>query len=164
MLNLQVGSHPKTRVICNQFGALEVDENKSIFMPMGMIGIPNTNNLAMLSCPIEALSHCCILQSLQDDNISFIVLPLNIQSNPWINYEELTEVIIALGITLENAIVCLVLSKASKDIMTANARAPVFLDVKHQVGAQFVMPNSELSTHMPLPVGFCEARLKSHNP
>jgi flagellar assembly factor FliW len=140
------------RVLQNQFGEIIIDETKMITMPMGMIGVPETNHMALSACPIVRFGQCCILQSLDNEKIGFLILPINIDNNPWIEPEELVDALNAINIATSDAAIALVLCKDNEGNINANVRAPIFLDTKHRVGAQFVLPNQQLSTSMRLEI------------
>ncbi len=152
MLNFEI-FHNDTRksiIIPSKFGDLQINEDKAIKMPIGIIGVPNTNILALSVCPIPKLSQCFVLQSLQDRDTSFLIFPISIHNPPLYSSAELQNASLSIGISIQNVAIATILCKNQDGSITANLRAPLFFDTHDCVGAQFVMPNNKIPTSYPL--------------
>ncbi len=135
----------KKRTINNQFGEFEINLDKCIFFPSGIIGIPQASKFVLLPCPLEEFKDFMILQSLELDELSFMVLPINdIRQSEYHEKGDLENLAKALVINPENAVVVLVVSLKKtpeyKELIT-NTRAPIFIDCEAMAAVQYVLPN-----------------------
>lgn len=154
MRNLKSNSVNKTRIINNQFGEFEVDLTKELLFPTGLIGIAKASRFALLPCPIERFKDFMILQSLERDDLAFMVLPIgDIKQSEYHEAGELESSAKLLGIDPEDVAVVLIVSmKQNEDgkKLVTNTRAPIFIDSKYMAGAQYVLsnPNYEIQKEL----------------
>lgn len=85
-----------------------------------------------------------LLQSL-DSDLCMMTLPIEASSSKFHEQSDIDDAREYLGIAKEDLAMLLVVSM--KDIagakkLVANTRAPIFIDTKHQLAAQFVLPNA----------------------
>lgn len=145
MRNLNSKVVEKTRIINNQFGEFEVDLTKEILFPTGLIGIAQASKFALIPCPIEKFKDFMVLQSLERDDLAFMVLPINdIKQSEFHEDGELESAAKQIGIDPRDAAVVLVVSlknnEGAKKLVT-NTRAPIFIDCQYMAAAQFVLSN-----------------------
>jgi flagellar assembly factor FliW len=85
------------------------------------------------------------LQSLEDDNLSFIALPIDID-NKIIDRNDLEEGCSDLGFAEKDLALLLIVS-VHRDVdqvrLSANARAPIFMDSKSRKAEQYVLRNNK---------------------
>ena len=128
------------RIITSRFGELAVDTTKSIAFPRGLLGLPEKANYVIANFPSEKMQQFKILQSLDDDALAFIVLPLDTQ-NAILTEADIRTASLELQIDEANLAVMMVVSvHRSPDAvrLSVNARAPLFVDVERRVGTQYV--------------------------
>ncbi len=153
---LSTMSHPAAPIIGNllaqdgmkeslssRFGEIFYDKTNLLTFPHGLLGFPNHARFALAEFPTPGMSQFRILQSLDMHSLSFITLPLQVK-NPFIQREDITAALGDLGIAEEHAELLLVISVQrlpSRTRVTANMRAPIFVDSLRQLAAQYVFTN-----------------------
>lgn len=154
MRNLKSNPVHKTRTINNQFGEFEVDLTKELLFPTGLIGIAKASRFALLPCPIEKFKEFMILQSLERDDLAFMVLPVgDIKQSEHHEPGDLESSAKLLGIDPEDAAVVLIVSMKQSENgkkLVTNTRAPIFIDCKYMAAAQYVLsnPNYEIQKEL----------------
>lgn len=140
---------PKKTVIESRFGKLKINEDKTVCFPYGIPGIPGTSHYALADLPIrkelEKFNDFKVLQSLDDESIAFLVLPINKQ-NVFIEESDLNEARQSLAIDDSNLVTLLITSiqRTPESIdLSVNTRAPVLIDVENQLGAQYIFMNNK---------------------
>lgn len=129
----------------SRFGPISLDVTKSVFFPRGILGFPPELTFGIAEMPIEHLKHFKLLQSLNDQSISFVVLPLD-YANPWIEEEDMLAAAALHQIKPEDMVMFLILNvrkMPDKHVITANVRAPLIIDVENRVGGQYVFPHNK---------------------
>ena len=102
--------------------------------------MPNKFSFFITDFPSEKLHRFKMLQSLDDYNLSFITLPLDLQ-NGIIAAEDLSQACKELNISVENLAILLIVSVhrgAQKVSLSVNARAPILIDSSMRLAAQHV--------------------------
>ncbi len=126
-----------------RFGEVMVDVSKSIIFPRGLLGIPDKQRYAVTRFPSAKMAQFKMLQSLDDHQLSFITLPLDIE-NSIISSADIKAVAADMQIALEDLAVLLIVSvhrSPDQVRLSANARAPLFMDAKRKIGVQHVFQN-----------------------
>lgn len=129
--------------IQSRFGEVSVDISKAITFPRGLLGMPSKENFVLTKFNSAKMEQFKLLQSLDELQLSFITLPLDMNNNI-IGINDIRETAKGLGVAPEDLVVLLIVSvHRSPDSvkLSVNARAPLFLDVKHKVGMQYVFAN-----------------------
>jgi flagellar assembly factor FliW len=133
------------QTIHSRFGDLVVDTRNTIMFSRGLLGMPDKQHYVLCNFPNEKMQQFKLLQSLDDKALSFITLPLDID-NPIIEKNDVLMGCQALSIPLDDLALLLVVSvyrTPETTRITANARAPLFLDAEKKWGVQHVFPNSK---------------------
>ncbi len=137
------GSAAEPIIVDTRFGRLEFDSSQAISMPRGMMGFPENKVFALTSLPDPRVQNFLLLQSLTDSGLSFLTLPLSLESGI-LEFRDIEAARLDLGIASENfaAIVIVSIRNVGGNAQTSvNLRAPVFLDARHRTGCQYVLPN-----------------------
>lgn len=135
---------PIGEVINSRFGEIMVDIERAVAFPNGLLGMPDKNHFVIANFNNQKMQQFNILQSLDDLNLSFIVLPLEINNNI-IETADIHGAADDLLINYDDLLVLLVVSvhrSPSKVRMSVNARAPLFIDVKRKFGTQYVLQDT----------------------
>jgi len=135
---------PMGEVINSRFGEIMVDATRAVAFPNGLLGMPDKNHFVLANFSNEKMQQFNILQSLDDVNLAFIVLPLDL-NNAIIEIADIRGAADDLLINYDDLLVLLVVSvhrSPSKVRMSVNARAPLFIDVKRKFGTQYVFKDS----------------------
>jgi flagellar assembly factor FliW len=139
-------------VIQSRFGEVTVRKDNALFFPQGLLGLPPKLHFAIVDIPQKNMGQFKLLQCLSDHSLSFIVLPVDID-NIIIARADLAETCSVLNVKEENLLTLLIVSvqrtpEGSK--VTANARAPIIVDVSDRAAIQFVFPHSKYQISHPL--------------
>ena len=130
-------------VVDTRFGRLEFDPAQSIAMPRGMMGFPEHKVFALTAVPDPRVQNFMLLQSLTDSGLSFLALPLSLESGI-IELRDIEAARQDLGIAAEDFAAVAIVSirnVGGKAQTSVNLRAPVFLDARHRTGWQYVLTN-----------------------
>lgn len=133
------------KTVTSRFGDLIVDTRNAINFSRGLLGIPQQQEYVLANFPGEKMQQFKLLQSLEDGNLSFLTLPLEID-NPIIARDDVVLAAQALGISVSNLALLLVVSvyrTPGQTKITVNARAPLFVDAEKKWGVQYVFPHSK---------------------
>jgi len=135
---------PAHQVINSRFGEIAVDATRAVAFPNGLLGMPDKNHFVLANFSNQKMQQFNILQSLDDLNLSFIVLPLELNNNI-IETADIRGAADDLLIVVDDLLVLLVVSvhrSPSKVRMSVNARAPLFIDAKRKFGTQYVFKDT----------------------
>lgn len=129
--------------IKTRFGEINVDTNKAVTFPRGLLGMPDKLRYALATFPSAKMAQFKLLQSLDDHNLSFITLPLDLE-NSIININDIRTVAADLNIK-ESAVALLLIVSVHRSPdqvkLSVNARAPIFIDAERKIGVQYVFQN-----------------------
>ena len=132
-----------TLSIKTRFGEVMVDTTKAVLFPRGLLGMPDKPRYAITSFPSAKMAQFKLLQSLDDHNLSFITLPLEVE-NSIISAADIRATAADMQIKEENLAVLLIVSvhrSPDQVKLSVNARAPIFIDAERRIGVQHVFQN-----------------------
>ena len=92
-----------------RFGRVTISRNQSIVFPNGLLGIPDKMHYVLTRFPSEKMVRFKLLQSLDDSQLSFITLPIDIV-NPLIEPDDLAQAAHDLDIPVGGLAVLLVVT------------------------------------------------------
>jgi flagellar assembly factor FliW len=127
-------------VLRSRFGEIKIDVSKTILFPKGLLGMPDKFHFALANFPGGKMPQFKLLQSLDDMNLSFIALPLPI-ANGILDETDVLQVAADLEIKpvdLALLLIVSVLRGLDNVRITANARAPIFVDAARKAAVQYV--------------------------
>lgn len=127
-------------IIQTRFGEVSVDVSRSISFPRGLLGMPDKSNFVLTSFNSAKMEQFKLLQSLDELQLSFITLPLDANNNI-VAIADIRGAADDLQIAYDDLVVLLVVSvhrSPDRVKLSVNARAPLFIDVKQKLGAQYV--------------------------
>ena len=128
-----------------RFGYITCDEANTLSFPNGILGMPNQKQFAIAAMPDNKMEKFQVLQSLNDSDVSFAVLPLASLGDA-ISASDLEEVRKVLEMNGESFLPMLIASvqrNADGVKLSVNLRAPVFIDTATKIGYQIVLTNSK---------------------
>lgn len=134
---------PSRTMVDTRFGLMEFKEEHAIYMPRGMMGFTDKKNFGLAQIPDSRMDNFLILQSLTDPELSFILMPLDPESQI-IEQRDLDAVRKGFSIEAQDLAVLTVVS--IRDVggsaqVSINLRAPVFIDVANRSAWQHVLSN-----------------------
>lgn len=135
-----------TITVESRFGEVVVSLEHALSFPHGLLGLPQFKSYALADMPNPKLASLKLLQSLEDADLSFAVLPLPIE-NSLIDAADISECANATGVAKEDLALLIIVSvhkqAAGTSRITGNLRAPVVVDTNRRLAMQYVFPNSK---------------------
>lgn len=132
--------------INSRFGAVTVSLKNAISFPHGLLGLPQFTSYCLTEMPNPKLASFKLLQSLEDPELSFAVLPIDPQ-NALIEAADITECCQITGVEEKDLALLLIVSVqrqiAGGTKITTNLRAPIVVDASRQVAMQYVFPHNK---------------------
>ncbi len=129
--------------IDTRFGKIALKKDNPIIFPQGLLGMPDKANFFLAEFPSEKLRQFKLMQCLDDYSLTFITLPLDVE-NAIITKDDLTHACKDLDIPVTELAVLLIVSvhrSATSVTLSVNARAPLLIDAKRKLAAQYVFPH-----------------------
>ena len=131
-----------TEVIKSRFGEITVALDRALLFPRGLLGMPERNRFALAGFPNPKMQQFMLLQSLDDPDLTFIALPLEME-NKIVAAADIRNALRDLQIDEGSLAVLLIVSvhRGMDQVkLSVNARAPLFIDVERKIGVQYVFP------------------------
>lgn len=151
-MKIQTGAFPgekyskdSNHIIESRYGNLSVNLDNAIFFPKGLLGMPDFKDFCVAEMPNSKTPALKLLQSLNDKDLSFIVLPAE-AGNKFIESQDMTECMAVTGVAKENILLLFILTVQNipgSVKITANIRAPIVVDTAEKLAIQYVFPSSK---------------------
>lgn len=130
-----------------RFGRLEIEEERIIFLPQGLLGFPEHKRFALIQTGQE--NYFFWLQSVDDPNLAFVV------TDPSIFFRDYEvpvreEVASEIGLTDPAFLQVFVICNKVDDWLTGNLLGPIVVNAQDRVGAQVVLTEKKWTTRQPL--------------
>lgn len=132
-------------VIDTRFGKVRLDRSRPITFTNGLLGLPDKEQFCLTSFPAEKMARFKLLQSLDDESLSFITLPLDL-SNPILERADMEQAAADLGIPASEMATLLIVSvhrEPTGTRLSVNARAPIFMHSGKRTATQYVFSNAK---------------------
>ena len=137
----------------SRFGILTIQPEHKLEMPKGPFGFAGYTQFALADVPNQPASQFCILQSLEDASVSFIVLPLA-ADNAWIDRRDFESACAGYCFDPTTSGLLLITTMrrgADGQIQTTvNLKAPIVFDTAHQLARQVVFTDASYTIQHPL--------------
>jgi len=136
------GGDQKTTVK-TRFGLIEFDLNQSLTFPKGIPGFIGYHSFGLAMIPSETQSSFMLLQALDPDDLSFIVLPYDPAAG-LIDEQDITTAQQHLGIAVPDCAIMLIATfrrMGGSFETSVNMRAPIFIDTASRQAWQYIMAN-----------------------
>ncbi|NQU77019.1 MAG: flagellar assembly protein FliW [Planctomycetes bacterium] len=135
------------KIDTTRFGPVEVDPQRVITMPKGMLGFPLHKQYALIAASEDSPFYW--LQALNEPSLAFVVC------DPRLFVSEYQIVLKGddqelLGVIGEDEVTLLVVCNKVDDLLTANLRGPIAVNPTTREGKQLVLSEKRLSTRHPL--------------
>jgi flagellar assembly factor FliW len=143
---------PGEFTVATRFGAINGHWDDAFEMPQGPLGFAKHRRFALLQIPNPKLAQFRLMQSLEDADLSFIVMPCPIEEGP-IMADDLRDAANVAGMTAENLglyVIVTVRTLGEAVELTGNLRAPVLHDPHRHVARQVVLANAAYAIRAPI--------------
>lgn len=131
----------------SRFGNLEVDDQRIITFPKGLLGFPRFTRYVLLEQAQDA--HFFWLQSCDTPDLAFVVTDPALFVPSYkvpIKKDEMLEI----GIDEVNDAQVLVIVNKRGDLLTGNLQGPLVVHLSSRIGAQLVLSDRRFTTRVPL--------------
>ncbi len=139
-------------LIDTRFGKIAIKRDNPITFPRGLLGMPDKTSFCLLDFPVKKFAQFRLLQSLDDNALSFISLPLEVV-NDIIDREDIVKACKDLDLPEKDLAILLIVSVhrgASEVRLSVNARAPLLIDASRREATQYVFQNNRYLVQQPL--------------
>lgn len=129
----------------SRFGPITINISNAVYFPSGLLGMPNNVQFCLADLPKETLEQFKLLQSLEDESLSFVVFPIDFD-NPLIEKQDLQQAAEALQLEEKDTTILLITTvnrTPEKVSLSVNVRAPLLIDVERKLGAQYVLSSEK---------------------
>lgn len=131
--------------IDTRFGRVTIYRKNPLIFPNGLLGMPDKFEYCLTSFPSEKLARFKLLQSLDDTELSFITLPVEMENNI-IERRDIELACKDLDLPGDNLTLLLIVTvhRAGNTVrLSVNARAPIFIDTPRRIATQYVFHNNK---------------------
>lgn len=129
--------------VTTRFGVIEFDLNQALTFPKGIPGFIGYQQFGLAMIPSETQSSFMLLQALDPDDLSFIVLPYD-PSAGLIDANDIEAAQGHLGIAPADCAIMLIATfrrMGGSFETSVNMRAPLFIDTANRLAWQYILPN-----------------------
>lgn len=136
------GGDEKTTVK-TRFGVIEFDLNQALTFPKAIPGFVGYQLFGLAMVPSETQSSFMLLQALEPDDLSFIVLPYDASAG-LIDAKDVEDALQHLGIAAPDCAIMLIATfrrMGGSFETSVNMRAPIFIDTAKRLAWQYILPN-----------------------
>ncbi len=143
---------PGEFTVATRFGAINGHWDDAFEMPQGPLGFAKHRRFALLQIPNPKLAQFRLMQSLEDAELSFIVMPCPLEDGP-ILPDDLRDAANMAGMTPDDLglyVIVTVRTLGETVELTGNLRAPVLLDHRRHVARQVVLGNAAYAIRAPI--------------
>ena len=130
-----------------RFGAMEVDDERIITFPHGLLGFPQHTRFALIQTGEE--NYFFWLQSVDEPNLAFVV------TDPTIFFKEYQvpvreETWQDLQLADEGDVQCFVICNKVGEWLTGNLLGPILVNAQNRLAQQVVLTEKKWTTRQPL--------------
>lgn len=127
-----------------KFGILITDEDKILHFPEGIPGFPRLKDFILLTP--EETAPFCHLQSVEDPDISFVVLnPLDFCPAYAPEFSEETLDLLQISEHTDTLLLCMVVIPEDPKKMTINLAAPILINAENRLAKQEILSTGDFS-------------------
>lgn len=128
-----------------RFGKVSISRENPIVFPRGLLGMPDKFNFCITELPMEKFRQFKLLQCIDDTQLSFITLPVDV-SNNIIEEVDVNKACEELEVKTDDLAILLIVSvhRSQQAVrLSVNARAPLFIDAPRRLAAQYVFSSDK---------------------
>lgn len=129
-----------------RFGRIEIEDNRIIIFPRGILGFPLQKEYALLDCE----NSLYWMQSIQNPALAFAVIDPYLfrpDYKPIFDLRELEEIgLTEKGLTDRNRVGLLVIVNRHGNRLTGNLDGPLVIDMQQRLGKQVVLTSNNYRT------------------
>jgi flagellar assembly factor FliW len=140
---------PSVHVLSERFGEVEIDDQRVLEFPEGLLGFPDAKRFAMIDSHGEGIYFW--LQSIDDPALAFLsVVPWAFFPDYDINLPPAEQDALGLEEASDAIVLCLLTVQREHRMVTANLLGPLVVNSLNRVGRQVVLADSGYPVRAPL--------------
>lgn len=131
----------------SRFGTIEVDENRVITFPKGLLGFPSFRQFVLIEPNDEG--YFWWLQSIEAPDLAFVVTDPNLFVSSYrvpMKADQMQE----LGVSSLDETQVFVIVNKREQVLTGNLQGPLVIHVASRMGTQLVLSDKRFTTRVPL--------------
>ncbi len=128
-----------------QFGEIEIEEEKLLVFPSGLVGMKHLKRFIILDAEIEEPFRW--LQSLDDEEIIFLTIEPRVFRPDYrvtVQKEELAQ--LGINKSTEVLVLCIVTLCKEPKMLTANLQGPLVINAENRIGKQVILVEGQYNT------------------
>ena len=132
-------------VIESRYGTIEVDPATTIRFASGLLGFPQWRDYALVDLNNENYAQFSLLQSIDEKDLSFIVLPINTENDLY-DAKDMESACKTLEINPADLVILLLVCvrrEGDNVTVTVNLQAPLLIDSSQFAGTQYVLSDEK---------------------
>lgn len=141
----KVAENPK-RKIRTRFGEVEINVEKQLTFPHGILGLPAQLHFCLADFPREGFDQFKLLQSIDDEELCFIVLPADFH-NTFVKESDFEEACNVMEIDPDMLLALFIVSTHrtpdQETRLSVNAKAPIMVNTADRTALQYVFNNKD---------------------
>ena len=135
------------RIETTRFGPVEIDQERVISMPKGMLGFPLHKQYALIATSEDSPFYW--LQAVEEPGLAFVVCDPTLFAPDYRVALKGDEAEL-LGLQREEDLTLLVVCNKVEDLLTGNLQGPIAVNSANRVAKQLVLSEKRWSTRHPL--------------
>lgn len=131
--------------IDTRFGRVTIYRKNPIIFPNGVLGMPDKFEFCLTKFPSEKLARFKLLQSLDDEKLSFITLPADMD-NPLVEKADMIAACKDLDIPEKDVTLLFIVTvhrQTGSVKLSVNSRAPIFINAPKRLATQYVFHSNK---------------------
>lgn len=135
-----------------RFGPVSYTEEAILSFPQGIFGFGALKDFVLANAPKSELGEFILLQSTEDEAVTFLLHPLQVENCP-ITPETIQTACEAMELDKDDTSVLTIVSIQRDDNgieVTTNLRAPLFICAKERRGYQYILQDNSFPLRHPL--------------
>lgn len=130
----------------SRFGEIEINLEKQINFPHGILGLPAQLNFCLADFPREGFGQFKLLQSVDDSELCFITIPTD-HKDCFIKENDLVDACNVMEINPDSVLVLFIVtthrSPNQETRISVNAKAPILVNTETHAALQYVFNNKD---------------------
>lgn len=136
-------------VASDRFGDIEIDDDRVLVFPEGLLGFPDARRFAMIDSHDTNVYFW--LQSVEDPALAFLsVVPWAFFPDYQLDLPPAEERALGLETEADVLVLCLLTVQRDQKVITANLLGPLVINAKTRIGRQVVLADSGYPVRAPL--------------
>lgn len=148
MFNVNKSQQHQEIEVTNIFGSYTINTANSVHFQNGLIGLSQLKNFIISACSHASLNGFLLMHSVEDSEVVFLLMPV---ASPLSIYREGDVKQAMTDLAGDDGQFFLIVTMHHEESfirLTANAKAPIIMDLNNRIAYQYVFNNEDYSLQM----------------